>query len=139
MSSFSNTKKLRLAYLFIHMMVMVGFLSPYLIDHGISATTIMFSQSFYMGVILLLEVPSGIIGDKYGGTFLYRWGGYSLLLMITILTSGIGVVFFSGIENRKERVSNREKEFKHLMIGSLPVLMSSIFISLHRKSEFREW
>lgn len=80
MNSLSNIKKLRMAYLFVNMMFMIGFISPYFIDHGVSSTTIMFSQSFYMGVTLLLEVPSGVIGDKYGQRVCLLISGISALL-----------------------------------------------------------
>lgn len=80
MNSLSNIKKLRMAYLFVNMMFMIGFISPYFIDRGLSATTIMYSQSFYMGITLLLEVPSGIIGDKYGQKLCLLISGVSALL-----------------------------------------------------------
>lgn len=62
----NNLKKLKWASFFSNCMLILSFVSAYLLTNRFSSFEIMSSQSFFLLLILLLEVPSGGFSDRFG-------------------------------------------------------------------------
>ena len=71
-----------------HFMVFVPIMVPYYKSLGLSLTEIFISQSCFSIMVLLLEIPSGFLADKWT-----RKGSLSLGSLLTI--AGFGIMYFA--------------------------------------------
>jgi MFS family permease len=79
-------------YKFLYMLMFIsGVLVPFYLDWGkVSYTQIMILQSFYVIVVLLMEIPTGAIADHFGR---------KTSLVLAGISSSIGVLVYTSIPN----------------------------------------
>jgi MFS family permease len=61
-----NIKLMKLSSIFSGMGFFRAVMSLYFISHGVGIEHIVFSQTFYSALTVISEVPTGLIGDKFG-------------------------------------------------------------------------
>ena len=66
MSTSKNIVYMKLSSFFSGMGFFRAVMSLYFISKGVGIEHIIFSQSFYSILVVVSEVPTGIIGDKFG-------------------------------------------------------------------------
>lgn len=110
MHAFITKHRFKLIHLFQEMMFYTPILTLYLVKHEVGLQDIIISQSIYTIAMLLAEIPTGVLADKFGQKWSTSWGmlfyalGYASLLLFpsTFITYfmnalwGIGGAFVSG-------------------------------------------
>jgi len=108
-----NIKKFYWASFFREWMFIIPVVVLFWQQNGLSLTQIMILQSIYAISIVLLEVPTGVIADKWGrkqsmilgalflilGTIIYGLGHNFLQFILAEVVWGLGGCFFSGADS----------------------------------------
>lgn len=125
MKSLTEVSKFKMLSFFSGMVFTLSFLTPFYLSKGLDAYQILLMQSIYMGLIMILEVPSGAFSDRYGRkltlsisflSFVFAWivlifanEFYSLVLYQAFFA--LGISFKSGTYSAMiYEICNNDKE-----------------------------
>jgi len=128
----SNIWKFYLFTFFSNLLFIIPVMVLFWQENSLSLTQIMILQSFYALAIVLFEVPTGVIADKFGrktslllgaillsaGTMIYSLSYGFFQFMIAELIFALGVTFISGADSAfvydSLKESKKEDDFKRV-------------------------
>ena len=129
----ANVKKFYLANFFKEWMFIIPIIVLFWQANGLSLTQIMILQALFAISIVVFEVPTGVVADRWGrkqsmifgafflivGALIYSFGHNFTQFFIAEFTWGIGACFFSGADQAlvydSLKQNKKEKDFKKVL------------------------